>query len=79
MFCVFILQSLNKVSFLGSQNSSSNLSGFSEQRQLLGYDWIAALLDNDCGVMDESEGYFEELKEFRRINRDECVNNYFME
>lgn len=27
--------------------------------------------------MDHSEGYFEELREFRRINRQECCNDFY--
>ncbi|XP_060085565.1 uncharacterized protein LOC132564947 [Ylistrum balloti] len=70
-------RSLNKVSFLSSRDGSVSVPDM--DRHLLGYDWIAALLDNDRGAMDHSEDYFEELREFRRINRDECVNNFYMD
>ena len=46
---------------------------------MLGYDWIAALINNDAGLMDESESYFHELRDFRRCNRDECCNDFYME
>lgn len=69
------------------QNTSgSNTSGASslfrsqaKDRRLLGYDWIAALIHNDTGLMNESESYFHELREFRRSNRDECCNDFYME
>ncbi|XP_033763873.1 uncharacterized protein LOC117345044 [Pecten maximus] len=70
-------RSLSKVSFLTSRDGSMSVPDM--DRHLLGYDWIAALLDNDRGAMDHSENYFEELREFRRINRDECVNNFYMD
>ena len=45
------------------------------EKSFLGYDWIAGLLDNESNVTDEPEKYFEEIKEFRRVNRDECINS----
>ncbi|XP_046335687.2 uncharacterized protein LOC124117742 [Haliotis rufescens] len=67
-----------KVSFRSSADSSSVIRRES-QKKMLGYDWIAALLDNDKDVIDESEAYFEDLKEFRRVNREECSNMVYME
>lgn len=80
-----VFQSLSKVSFLSgkcdSMNESINqYSGLDQSRgqHLLGYDWIAGLVDNNRGLGDRSEDYFDELREFRRINRDECVNDFYM-
>lgn len=44
---------------------------------MLGYDWIAALLDQSAenGLTDRQEAYFRELREFRRLHRDECQND----
>nr|XP_033778663.1 migration and invasion-inhibitory protein [Geotrypetes seraphini]XP_033778664.1 migration and invasion-inhibitory protein [Geotrypetes seraphini] len=42
-------------------------------RPLLGYDWIAGLLDMDSSLWEKSEQYFSDLHEFRQINQDECV------
>lgn len=80
-------KSLNKVSFLTSKDSTglgrsmTNSQSYQQthDHNLLGYDWIAALLDNDQSAVDRSEGYFEELKEFRRINREHCCNDYYMD
>lgn len=39
----------------------------------LGYDWIAGLLDASESYLSERDNeYFEEMKEFRRVNFDEC-------
>lgn len=67
------------VSFHSNSSTSSLFRGQAKERRLLGYDWIAALIDNDQGLLDESESYFHELREFRRCNRDECSNDFYME
>ncbi|XP_062571610.1 uncharacterized protein LOC134233640 isoform X2 [Saccostrea cucullata] len=72
-------KSLSRVSFLTSQDSLGSDIDPQGTRHLLGYDWIAALLDNDRGTTSLPEGYFDELREFRRLNRDECVNKFYME
>ncbi|ROI16355.1 Migration and invasion-inhibitory protein [Anabarilius grahami] len=38
---------------------------------LLGYDWIAGLLDAESSLADRSEQFFSELRSFRQVNRDE--------
>ena len=38
----------------------------------LGYDWIAGILDNSSYISQCSDDYFDELKEFRRANREDC-------
>lgn len=72
-------KSLSRVSFLTSQDSLGSDIDPEGTRHLLGYDWIAALLDNDRGATNHPESYFDELREFRRLNRDECVNRFYME
>ncbi|XP_018581483.2 migration and invasion inhibitory protein isoform X2 [Scleropages formosus] len=42
---------------------------------LLGYDWIAGLLDVENSATEYSEQFFLDLQNFRRINRQECVNS----
>ena len=49
---------------------------------MMGYDWIAALLDQSSSVEervtgrgDDHEKYFSELREFRRVHIDECQND----
>lgn len=48
-------------------------------RPLLGYDWIAGLLDTRSSVIEKSEQYFAELQEFREANRETCVHPQHLE
>ena len=42
---------------------------------MLGYDWIAGVLDNESNEnVDDSEKLIEEINEFRRVNREECIS-----
>ena len=38
----------------------------------LGYDWIAGMVDANSCLSERDDEYFEEMKEFRRVNRSEC-------
>lgn len=39
----------------------------------LGYDWIAGLLDaSEAYLSEKDDEYFEDIKEFRRVNHTEC-------
>ncbi|KAG7478447.1 hypothetical protein MATL_G00080480 [Megalops atlanticus] len=44
-------------------------------RPLLGYDWIAGLLDAESSLTERSEQFFTELRNFRQVNREECVHS----
>ncbi|RUS68994.1 hypothetical protein EGW08_023243, partial [Elysia chlorotica] len=61
------------------QSSGSNLEMSVEDQRLLGYDWIAALLDNEAGLVNQSESFFNELKDFRRAYKSECSNQFYRE
>lgn len=39
---------------------------------MMGYDWIAGCLDNDSYINEQSDQFFQDIEEFRRLNRDEC-------
>ncbi|XP_022085554.1 uncharacterized protein LOC110976528 [Acanthaster planci] len=71
-------KSRNRVSFRQSPSASMTLdpndSVANRSQPLLGYDWIAGLLDADAPVSEHSEAYFEELRQFRQANREECVH-----
>lgn len=43
-------------------------------RPLLGYDWIAGLLDTKSPVTEKPEQYFAELQQFRQSNREACIH-----
>ena len=44
-------------------------------QSLLGYDWIAGMLDNDSYISQKDDSFFNDLKEFRRVNRSECTGS----
>uniref|UniRef100_A0A8D0CC61 Migration and invasion inhibitory protein n=1 Tax=Salvator merianae TaxID=96440 RepID=A0A8D0CC61_SALMN len=48
-------------------------------RPFLGYDWIAGLLDMDSSLSEKSEQYFSELQDFRRVNREDCIDEQDLE
>lgn len=62
-----------------SKQNSSNLEKTVEDQRLLGYDWIAALLDNESELVNQSESFFNELKDFRRAYKSECSNQFYKE
>ncbi|MBN3307689.1 MIIP protein, partial [Amia calva] len=49
-------------------------AGGLSQQPLMGYDWIAGMLDTDSSLAERSEQFFTEIKSFRQVNRDECVH-----
>ncbi|XP_052226704.1 uncharacterized protein LOC127841685 isoform X2 [Dreissena polymorpha] len=75
----------SRVSFRSpSRDASGNLTyemdSFSRQQQrMLGYDWIAALIENDPNAVNQSETFFDELREFRKLNMQECSNQMYMD
>ncbi|WAR15556.1 MIIP-like protein [Mya arenaria] len=74
----------SRVSFRSPTRDSSGHLSYSmdayskQQHKMLGYDWIAALMDNDPAGVNQSETFFDELKEFRKLNLEECVNKHCM-
>ncbi|XP_073682408.1 uncharacterized protein miip [Garra rufa] len=44
-------------------------------KPLLGYDWIAGLLDAESSLEDRSEQFFSDLRSFRQTNRDDCIHS----
>ncbi|XP_030584314.1 LOW QUALITY PROTEIN: migration and invasion inhibitory protein [Archocentrus centrarchus] len=42
---------------------------------LLGYDWIAGVLDTEDSLMERSDEFFSDLCVFRSLNKDECVHS----
>ncbi|XP_031575487.1 migration and invasion-inhibitory protein-like [Actinia tenebrosa] len=50
-----------------------------DRRSMLGYDWIAGILDNTSYIAEKSDDFFDDLKEFRRVNKDECYSKTISE
>lgn len=47
--------------------------GFPGEDPRLGYDWIAGLLDaSESYLSEKDDRYFQEMKEFRQVNFEEC-------
>ncbi|XP_069774794.1 uncharacterized protein miip isoform X2 [Narcine bancroftii] len=67
------------VTFLSSDEENNLNAEVQSVQPLLGYDWIAGLIDVDSPLSEKSEQYFLELQNFRRVNREECVHQEFME
>ncbi|XP_026202674.1 migration and invasion-inhibitory protein [Anabas testudineus] len=42
---------------------------------LLGYDWIAGVLDAEDSLIERSDEFFNDLHMFRSLNKDECVHS----
>lgn len=63
-----------RVSFeLSPHHEQSVVVGNDERRRsLLGYDWIAGMLDNTSYLSEKPDDYFDDLKEFRRVNKEDC-------
>jgi hypothetical protein len=59
---------------IGSRQFSKLLAGRHED-PLLGYDWIAGNLDNERTLDSIPDEFFDEVREFRRRNRDACVGS----
>ena len=49
------------------------------RRSMLGYDWIAGILDNTSYLTEKNDDFFEDLKEFRRVNKDDCYSKAMQE
>jgi len=45
------------------------------RKSLLGYDWIAGMLDCTSYLSERPDDYFDELKEFRRVNKEDCFGS----
>ena len=75
-FCQLTDSSLSK-SYLedDSTRSFARLLADRDTRPLLGYDWIAGVVDNENSLDGIPDTYFNDVREFRRQNRDACVAN----
>ena len=61
------------VSFnISPRHERSVIGDDDRRRSLLGYDWIAGMLDNTSYLSERPDDYFDDLKEFRRVNKDDC-------
>ena len=75
-----LVESLNSSRFGALERSYSQLRKthqfprkYRSDDPRLGYDWIAGLLDSDSYLAEHDDEFFEEMKEFRLVNRSECI------
>ncbi|CAH3018286.1 unnamed protein product [Porites evermanni] len=68
------------VSFELSPHRERSVVGNDDRRRsLLGYDWIAGMLDNTSYLSEKPDDYFDDLKEFRRVNKEDCCGKTVVE
>ncbi|XP_022803825.1 migration and invasion-inhibitory protein-like [Stylophora pistillata] len=68
------------VSFeLSPRHERSVIGDDNARRSLLGYDWIAGLLDNTSYLSERPDDFLDELKEFRRVNKEDCLGTTLSE
>ncbi|GCC32718.1 uncharacterized protein miip [Chiloscyllium punctatum] len=70
---------MGHVTFLSPKEESSLRAQVQAVQPFLGYDWIAGLMDINSPMSEKSEQYFLDLQDFRRVNKDECVHQEYME
>ncbi|XP_075459548.1 migration and invasion-inhibitory protein isoform X1 [Ascaphus truei] len=66
-----------RVTFLSSNADST--TEYCSAHPFLGYDVIAGLLEITSPISDKSEQFFSDINEFRRVNKEECVHEYYAE
>lgn len=59
-----------------THNRAQGFTRSQDDRPLLGYDWIAADLDNTGSVLDYNDSFFDDIREFRSRNRDDCQDKF---
>ncbi|XP_033823151.1 migration and invasion-inhibitory protein [Periophthalmus magnuspinnatus] len=66
----------SKSSTKGQQSEEAQSSiGRHHLTPLLGYDWIAGVIDAEDSLMERSDDFFNDLCRFRALNREQCVNS----
>uniref|UniRef100_A0A3P9I502 Migration and invasion inhibitory protein n=1 Tax=Oryzias latipes TaxID=8090 RepID=A0A3P9I502_ORYLA len=59
---------------LTSQSDERPAAAQHRLQPLLGYDWIAGVLDTEDSVAELSDEFFNDLQVFRFLNKEECVH-----
>uniref|UniRef100_A0A8C6SRV2 Migration and invasion inhibitory protein n=1 Tax=Neogobius melanostomus TaxID=47308 RepID=A0A8C6SRV2_9GOBI len=57
------------------RSEEKHITDSQRPRPLLGYDWIAGVIDAEDSLMERSEDFFNDLCTFRALNKDQCVNS----
>ncbi|XP_077459723.1 migration and invasion inhibitory protein isoform X2 [Stigmatopora argus] len=68
-------QNMGEVTFQKDGIPEESVSDSSPRlRPLLGYDWIAGVLDVEKTLNERSEDFYKELQDFRAQNKKECIH-----
>ncbi|XP_042362628.1 migration and invasion-inhibitory protein [Plectropomus leopardus] len=65
----------SRVTCQSGESEAMSASNRHHVQPLLGYDWIAGVLDAEDSLIERSDEYFNDLRTFRSLNRDECVHS----
>ncbi|XP_007549894.1 migration and invasion inhibitory protein [Poecilia formosa] len=65
----------SRVKFQSEESESKPASDRRHVQPLLGYDWIAGVLDTEDSLLEHSDEFFNDLCRFRLVNKDQCVHS----
>uniref|UniRef100_A0A1A7WMR8 Migration and invasion inhibitory protein n=2 Tax=Iconisemion striatum TaxID=60296 RepID=A0A1A7WMR8_9TELE len=66
----------SQVTFHSDEDEDAAAASFSHRLQpLLGYDWIAGVLDTKDSLVERSDEFFSDLRIFRSLYKDECIHD----
>ncbi|KAK2861950.1 hypothetical protein Q5P01_001483 [Channa striata] len=65
----------SRVTFQSDECQAIPASDRHQLQPLLGYDWIAGVLDAENSLTERSDEFFDELCMFRALNKDKCIHN----
>lgn len=63
-----------EVTFHADEHEATSSSTRHHLQPLLGYDWIAGVLDAEDSLIERSDEFFNDLRMFRNIHKNECVS-----
>ncbi|KAM8757317.1 migration and invasion inhibitory protein [Acanthopagrus schlegelii] len=65
----------SRVTFQSDDCDKISTSDRHHLQPLLGYDWIAGVLDAEDSLIERSDEFFDHLRMFRSLNKDDCVHS----
>ncbi|KAK5934160.1 hypothetical protein CgunFtcFv8_014578 [Champsocephalus gunnari] len=65
----------SRVTFQSDEYEEISASDRHHLQPLLGYDWIAGVLDAEDSLIERSDEFFNDLRTFRSLNKDDCVHS----
>ncbi|XP_041816647.1 migration and invasion-inhibitory protein [Chelmon rostratus] len=65
----------SQVTFQSDECDEISASDRHHLQPLLGYDWIAGVLDAEDSLIEHSDEFYNDLRVFRLLNKDECVHS----